>query len=208
MTSLKGASILRERTLVLHLQDKRESHMGMGSVFLLAAVLSGFMAFPLFVHLLLPYPPLSAFHHWRGIVVVEGGYGPSRSGFTTPRTFIQTNGGNFEFACGPLGARTGCVDDTNMDGAEGEVWYHPAVGAAQWHLVVGGDAKRPRLDRAYETSRAEHERRFDKRRYYLGAAATIVFTGLMIWQFVCYGRVGSQMRRIRSGATGSKSTHP
>jgi hypothetical protein len=124
-------------------------------------------AVPLFLKLFVPYPALEDADHWQGTVHVQGKFevGPKGS-IKLPRYFIDTPQGRKEFNCGLLGHRYECNSQHRLDGAKGEVWYHPLFGSLQERYVLasGPDAGRS-IDVPYSALKEVNEERFDHGRY-------------------------------------------
>jgi hypothetical protein len=100
------------------------------------AVLALVSAAPLLIKLFVPIPSLDAAEYWTGRVEVEGYFKVERFGSTIPRQYIVTPAGRHEFKEGLFGHRIAFSNVRHLDGAVGEIWYHPLFGALQWRFLI------------------------------------------------------------------------
>jgi hypothetical protein len=148
-------------------------------------------ALPLFIKLFVPFPKLEDASHWTGRVQVQGEFQIGLRGNTIPRFFIVTpEGVSHEFKCGYLGRRIPCGSNyTLLDGATGEVWYHPIFGELQYSLVVEqGPLKGKVLEMPIEVVEAVHKERFFYERYIGKLFIALVPLAVVIWQLTRYRR--------------------
>ena len=155
---------------------------------LIALFLSGLAlvtAAPLFIKVFLPFPQLEDASHWRGRVDIEGREELGRLGVRTiPRNFINTSTGRHEFKCGYLGYRIPCSEYRFLQGATGEVWYHPVFGALQWRFVAGPGPFEGRIvERSIAAREAFHREDFAYGRYVERLLMALVMLALAGWQF-------------------------
>ncbi|MFP8832896.1 hypothetical protein ACLIJR_01355 [Hydrogenophaga sp. XSHU_21] len=92
-------------------------------------------ASPLFIKLLLPFPELESTYYYSGEIEVQ----PGRPLFSRLevkyRYFIATSDGKHEIMDGYFGDRFSPHNGERLNGARGEIWFHPAFGIVQQRLV-------------------------------------------------------------------------
>lgn len=172
--------------------------------FLVSLIIFGTMlipTLPLFIKLLLPFPKLEAAEHWVGHLEIEGEVVVGRRGITLPRNFIVTPEGRMEFKCGYLGRRTICWDYNLLNGATGEVWYHPFFGALQWRFVIGqGKFKGETVSRPISAREDYQRESFQHSRYVWDLVFTLPLLAVALWN---YKRMSRHRAAAASGADSS-----
>ena len=160
----------------------------LGFMFALAAfVIALIPATPLFIKLLLQFPKLEDASHWAGRVEIEGEFRIGARSNTIPRHFIVTPTGRHEFKCDYLGYRVACSNYQLLDGATGEVWYHPIFGALQWRFVIGqGKFKGEIEESPISAFEAYHRKHFFYSRYISKLLIALTVLAVALWQFTRY----------------------
>lgn len=142
-------------------------------------------ATPLFIRLFLPFPKLEDASHWTGTIEIEGKTTLSRRGWAPAKQYIVTSTGRKEFKCGYLGYREPCFSgESKMQGAVGDVWFHPIFGAIQWRLVLQQEPFKGRVEES--PIRAEQnywERHFGYGRYVEKLLPAIAALLASAWSF-------------------------
>ncbi len=179
-------------------EDKRPNnsavHIRMARGYLVGSLLSlvvtaiAFMpATPLFIKLLLPFPRLEDASHWAGQIEVEGQYAVGAQSNTVPRNFIVTPSGRHEFQCGYFGFRIPCSNYQLLDGATGEVWYHPIFGALQWRFAISQERFKGQVEeRSIAAREASFREDFFYSRYIKRLLVALTALVVTLWQYTRY----------------------
>ncbi|MBT9466422.1 hypothetical protein [Hydrogenophaga sp.] len=102
-------------------------------------------ASPLFIKLFLPFPELENAHYYFGEIETKQGRPLFSRLEVRNRYYISTADGKFEIVDGYFGDRFSPHHGELLDGAKGEVWFHPAFGILQQHLLYKSKDGREKL---------------------------------------------------------------
>lgn len=113
-------------------------------------------AAPLLYRPFVPLPTLEQAHHWKGTIKVvpdSSWHWPgTRAAY---RYYIQTEQGEFEFNYGYWGRRSDfyLYQVEKIQGAIGEIWYHPMYGILAAEITVKSGPKAGRIEKkTYESA--------------------------------------------------------
>jgi hypothetical protein len=149
-------------------------------------------ASPLFIKLFLPFPTLENAHYYRGEIETKEGRPLFSRLEVRNRYYISTADGKFEIVDGYFGDRFSPHHGELLDGARGEVWFHPAFGILQQRLLYKSKDGREKLSLStIEGTKRWHVDAFRWNRYlWRSLLPTALFVFLLV-----------QIRRLRARDT-------
>ncbi|HEX6706224.1 MAG TPA: hypothetical protein VF169_15795 [Albitalea sp.] len=152
---------------------------------LVASAIALSSAAPLLVKLFLPFPGLADATHWEGRVETRGDFRIGTVSDTIPQHFIITSSGRHEFKCGYIGHRIPCANYQLLDGATGEVWYHPVFGALQWRFTIQRGQHAGKVEeRAIADRESFFRENFFYSRYVTKLLVALAGLAVSLWLFV------------------------
>lgn len=145
-------------------------------------------ASPLFIKLLLPFPELKNTYYYSGEIELQPGKPFFSRREVKYRYFVVTPDGKHEVMAGYFGDRFSPPDGEKLNGAKGEIWFHPAFGIVQQRLVYGTNDGREKLSiLPIEGTKRWHADAFRWRKYLWRLVPPIALLIL----------ISSQIRRMR-----------
>lgn len=141
-------------------------------------------AAPLFIKLFISFPSLEDTIHLVGTVKTRPGKPLFSRAEVKNRYFVVTKDGEHEVSDGYFGDRFPPHHAEHLDGAQGELWYHPAFGIVQQNLSYLSGSGEIRVSRStIEGTKKWHEEAFRWSRYLWRMLTPILLVSLFWLQF-------------------------